>query len=157
MRCMFTGISCRKKLYVPWCKQGLSRIRIGRSRCMSRLSMDVDQILGATFGRLLRRPAIRGACHYGKGSNAPQALHLYIYEFVKEYVHNHTASEQDLAQAIQGLNLPYLTCDATTAVNQLIWSGTLELREGRCCWKISVQPPCNASHQRPRKKARRGH
>ena len=92
-----------------------------------------------------------------RAATPSQALHLSIYEFVKEYVHNHTASEQDLAQAIQGLNLPYLTCDATTAVNQLICSGTLELREGRCCWKISVQPPCNASHQRPRKKARRGH
>ena len=86
-----------------------------------------------------------------------RALHSPVYEAVKEYVYNHAVSEQELVQAIQRLNLPYLTCGATTAVSQLFCSGILELREGRCCWKTSVHSPGNTSRQRPRKKARRGH
>ena len=59
-------------------------------------------------------------------------------------------SEQELVQAIQRLNLPYLTCGATTAVSQLFRAGTLELRESLCCWKAPVG-------SRPRKKAQRGY
>ena len=59
-------------------------------------------------------------------------------EYVKEHVHNHAVSEQELVQAIQRLNLPYMKCGATTAVSQLFRAGTLELREGLCCWKDPV-------------------
>ena len=87
----------------------------------------------------------------------PQALHPSFYEAVKEYVYNHAVSEQELVQAIQRLNLPYLPFGATTAVRQLFCSGIFELLEGRCCWKTSAHSPGNTSRQRPRKKARRGH
>ena len=86
-----------------------------------------------------------------------RALHSSFYEAVKEYVYNHAVSEQELVQAIQRLNLPYLPFGATTAVRQLFCSGILVFREDRCCWKTSVHSPGNTSQQRPRKKARRGH
>ena len=77
-----------------------------------------------------------------------RALHPSFYEAVKEYVYNHAVSEQELVQAIQRLNFPYLTCGATTAVSQLFGAGIFELREGLCCWKAPVG-------SRPRKKVRR--
>ena len=63
---------------------------------------------------------------------------------------NHAVSEQELVQAIQRLNLPYLTCGATMAVSQLFRAGILELREGFCCWKDPVV-------SRPMKKAYKGY
>ena len=78
------------------------------------------------------------------------ARHPSFREYVKEYVYNHAVSEQELVQAIQRLNLPYLTCGATTAVSQLFRAGILELREGLCCWKAPVV-------SRPMKKARKSY
>ena len=52
---------------------------------------------------------------------------------------NHAVSEQELVQAIQRLNLPYLTCGATTAVSQLLRAGILELREGLTVERLPLE------------------
>ena len=85
-----------------------------------------------------------------RATTPSSARYPSLREYVKEHVLNHAVSEQELVQAIQRLNLPYLKCSATTAVSQLFGAGTLELREGLCCWKDPVVS-C------PMKKARRGY
>ena len=73
-----------------------------------------------------------------KATILPCACQPSLREYVKEHVLNHAVSEQELVHVIQRLNLPYLRCGATTAVSQLFRAGTLELREGLCCWKDPV-------------------
>ena len=84
-----------------------------------------------------------------KAATQSRGLIPSLFEFVKEFVRSHHASEQDLVQAIQDRNITHLTLDAATLVNRLIRSGFLKLREGRLYWIPCGQPP--------RKKARRGH
>ena len=157
MRCLFTRIPYRKKPYAPWCKQAYCASELEGlvvcpdclwlwTKSLALRSVDLSDAQQSEVRAIMEMAAIPS-----------RALHSSFYEAVKEYVYNHAVSEQELVQAIQGFNLPYLTCGATTAVRQLFCSGILELREGRCCWKTSVQPPCNTSQQRPRKKARRSH